>query len=496
VRDVPWRAFGVSVMLGLVTAGASYAYAAALTGNPVLPMLNGVFRSPWFAPENFVDPTWQTGFGPGAFWGLVFDTSRYYEGGAGAAGLALIALAGGIPLALLRPAMRPPLLAALVSLLLVFHQVQYLRYLHPCLAVLLPALAAALLPENGRWSWREAVLGLLVALQLFLLPTTSWKFGDGVLRQLFTGTPREITDRFVPERELHEDLRDSLLPTDRILYADPARSHVAELPGQAVGVAWFAPLVSRILASPGSPAEVWARVEHRTGVNHVMVHNLPEQRAVAAFLDARGAVRVASNGPAAVYWLPPRLLPPESMVRLSDHEVSLDVPLDRAYPALGQVAVALGCSQPGKPVAIGWSIVGTPTGAWEWVSCGPDGVAITAVQFTAGPRTGVLNLVAKPAQPDDRMTLRGLVAAADVRRDFAGETALYRWVVRPFCRSESCGDAAGDSLTSVAEGNIVEYVQRLAEGKAAVAPASPPPAGPGGQAPGEVASIAPAVPAR
>src|SRR5690606_36098993 len=48
-----WRhplALAGSALLAAAIGGSSYAYAWALTGNPVLPLLNQVFHSPYFAP--------------------------------------------------------------------------------------------------------------------------------------------------------------------------------------------------------------------------------------------------------------------------------------------------------------------------------------------------------------------------------------------------------------------------------------------------------------
>ena len=57
------RKLVVALPLGVLVSCSSYTYAAVLTGNPLLPLYNAVFKSPWFALRNFHDPLWQKGFG-------------------------------------------------------------------------------------------------------------------------------------------------------------------------------------------------------------------------------------------------------------------------------------------------------------------------------------------------------------------------------------------------------------------------------------------------
>lgn len=439
-RAFPWRALPVSVLLGAFTAGSSYVYATLLTGNPVVPMFNAVFRTPWFPPENFVDPTWQTGFGPKAFWGLVFETNRYFEGLPGAAGVVLVALVGGVFVGLVDRRVRPVLLVGLAGMLLVFFQVQYLRYFHPALALLVPALAAALLPQEGRWGWRELLVAAIVPLQLALAPTTSWMFTGGALRTLVTQGADAVNAQYVPERAISERLRAQAFASDRVLFVDRARSHGAELPGQSVAPVWFTPIMARAHDGQRTPA-TWEKVVERAGANHLLVYDLPAWPDVAEFLIEQRAVRVDANGAASLYWLPPQMkgAPPAGNAEAGD--VVVDFPLDRPYPVLGQAVVHMACSEPGKPVAVAWTLPASPVqpmGHWEWVTCGPDGIATAAVEFQAGAGDGALRLEARPAQPEGGLAVRLLSSGIDLRRNYTAETALFHWVRRPFCGSDHC----------------------------------------------------------
>lgn len=497
-RNFPWRALPVAILLGVVAGGSSYAYATLLTGNPVLPMLNGIFRTPWFPPENFVDPTWQTGVSARAFWALYFNTDRYFEGQPGAAGVALVALLGGVLTGLADRRVRAVLLVGLAGMLLVFFQVQYLRYFHPAMALLVPAATAALLGHGRRWGWREALIGAIVPLQIALAPTTSWMFTGGALRALVTQGPHAVSTQFVPERAITARLRARAEPTDRVLFVDRARSHGAELPGQSVGSAWFTPIMARTNDGTNTVA-MWEKLVERAGANHVLVYDLAAWPSVGEFLLARNAVRVDANGAASLYWLPPRM-------RVADAgapgaEIALELPLDRPFPVLGQAVIHMACTLPGKPVAVAWTMSGSPVqpmGHWEWVTCGPDRQVSAAIQFRANARGGALRFEARRAQPESGLEVRLLSSGTDLRRDYTAETALFQWVRRPFCGSDGCAGQQ-PKLTPLQGGPILLHTRpapALVEAPGVTGPTAVPPAAPVPAIAGAPADVPAPVPAR
>src|SRR5690606_13498720 len=63
-------AFALAVAAFVAVGGSSYAYAWASTGNPVLPLLNDVLRSPLFPDTGFNDARWQQGLDPALPWSL------------------------------------------------------------------------------------------------------------------------------------------------------------------------------------------------------------------------------------------------------------------------------------------------------------------------------------------------------------------------------------------------------------------------------------------
>lgn len=465
-RSMPWRALIPAVLLGAFAGGSSYFYGFALTGNPVVPMFNAQFRTPWFPAQNFEDATWQTGVPWDVAWRVVFDTGEYFEGKPGAAGIVLVLLAGGLVLAFATQRTRALSLVATAGVVLVFVQVQYLRYLHPALALWLPAVTAALLlpPVHGtRAQWPSAVLWAAVLVQLALVGKSGWMLQQGALRTLLLEGRDAVSDRFVPERALLQRWQTELQETDRVLLPDPLRSFTSLLPGRAVGTAWFTPLMARIrTAGDAANPDTWGAVVERAGANHVLVHDLSSQPGLREFLAERSAVRLDSNGAAELYRLAQDRASSttqadddtakvnaslqtaqESATGAAQRRSELELPIARRHPVLGQVVLQIACNAPGEPVAVGWSLPvpdAPPVSHWEWVSCASGGLATAAVQFRAAAGAQPLVATVRAAQTGSAMTVAIQQHRLDLRRDFHAQTALADWVARWHCR-RACDSA-------------------------------------------------------
>lgn len=313
----PWRALPVALLLGVAVGGSSYTYAWLLAGNPVLPLFNGLFGSPYFAAVNFYDGNYPTGLTPAALWGMVFDSHRYYEGWAGSAGFSLVGLAGGGLLALARPAARAPALAALAVLLLPLAFIVYLRYAHPGMVLLLaPMLAGA----GGAVSRRGLIaLALtLAALNLAFQANAYWTLRTGALKSLVqhAGDPDPLWRDYAPERVLIRPLQ-ARAPQARVLFG--GRPYAAELAGRGFTLHWYDPALERAredLAMADSPAALRALIAEY-GFTHVLIGGKPMWPALPAQLDELGAVPEGEFGDARLWRLPP-VPPPRDPVHERD----------------------------------------------------------------------------------------------------------------------------------------------------------------------------------
>lgn len=253
----PWREAGfarlawrgsAAIALGLVP----FAHAWIVTGNPVFPMLNPIFRSPFWPAREFADARWQHGLSLALPWRLVFQTSAYMECWDGALGFALpLLIPAGIAAALTARGGGARRLLAVVAfyLLAVFATVQYLRYAVPVFAPLALLGAEALGGlADPRLRRGAAALVLAAALAGMLAwPTGSWSLASGDFRALIDPARRAaLLRRDAPVRVAVAVLNRLAGGHPRVLIA--ADPFGALLRGHPVYVNWYDPALAAALA--------------------------------------------------------------------------------------------------------------------------------------------------------------------------------------------------------------------------------------------------------
>lgn len=299
------------IVLGLVVVaigGASYAYAWMRSGNPVLPLLNGWFRSPLFPAIDFNDPRWHAGVGPSLPWRLTFETPRYLEGFAGGAGFVMVALAGPWMFALRDARTRALACVASLALLATVLPMQYARYLHPSLVLLLPAMVAAYPPGGAA---RNAIWALC-ALQFTFATNADWMLRTGALKRVlahpFDDAP--LLERYVPERLLARFLRGSG-DTRPVLVVAGRVGALPELGQRARTTSWYAPALEQAAreASTDPSGRSWGRLLELHGIGHVVVDDAHATPALRNGLRRAGAREVARAADASAWRLPENARP-------------------------------------------------------------------------------------------------------------------------------------------------------------------------------------------
>lgn len=291
---------GRALIASLLVGGSSYAYAALLTGNPLFPLFNALFRSPELPPENFRDLRFGSGWLWDAPWQLSFATERFFEGRAGAAGFALLALLALTIVAVVRKRTRGAALAALAIALLTFWQIHYLRYLLPALSLLLAAQLAALRGLTPRTA--ALAMAPLCALQLLFQGASWWILDAGALsRTLDDPSGRQLLARFAPERLLVRWLD----PGHRVLYL--ARPSGAELAGRGFSLSHYDPALGadpRWREPPGSGQDPLIAAAWDHGITHILMAGHPDPAAIGARIRAAGGAPMAWEYDAQLWALP------------------------------------------------------------------------------------------------------------------------------------------------------------------------------------------------
>lgn len=278
--------------------GSSYTFATVIAGNPLLPLANAVFDSPYFDAVDFNDTRWHAGFNAALPWNMTFDTGRYMEAYPGAAGVVLVALGGAWLMAL---AMRRTRMLALLTLGIatgMLAATQYLRYVYPLLALALPALVVATARAEPRhWS---LLLALACAPSIAFQPRANWTLGANAVKRTLSarGVDAPLLEEFAPERQLAAMLRDA---------PDAARQGnvltlgdgpmLAEFGARARTITWYDPsLAARAERADRDPTgEAWATLLREEGISEVLLRpaDLPvARRAGLERLDARSQARV------------------------------------------------------------------------------------------------------------------------------------------------------------------------------------------------------------
>lgn len=269
-----------AALLALLVGGSSYFYAWSVAGNPVLPLFNATFASPYFPAQDFDDPRWNAGFGAALPWLLTFRTSAYLEGWDGGFGFVLVALAGPILLAMMHARTRALALCAVLAMVLPLAVIQYARYAFVGVVLALPVAVAALerhLPR--RWI---IVLVATCVLNLAYQANANWLLHTGGIKRslLALGDDARLMARYAPERVLAAAIRERR--PDALVLDTWGAAH-AEFAGRGRTTLWYSPTLQRAARQaerdPGGRA--WAALVREHGITELLVRPA----------DASGALR-------------------------------------------------------------------------------------------------------------------------------------------------------------------------------------------------------------
>lgn len=298
---LPWRRLPSALALVAVIGGASYWLAWWQTGNPVLPLFNSFFASPFFPLHDYRDPRWFTGFGPGLLWSAVFDSDRYVEAWDGAIGFSLVLLSGAWLLALLQVRTRAIALALTACLLLPLVPMQYLRYTYPGLLLLVLVVVPHGQARFGDRAFRRVVVAACV-LNLAFQANASWMHHSSALKRVIRsgGDAAQVYPYYVPERMLLQEIPEG--DQGLVLTTDPRRTYIAELGHRGRGVLDHDPnlMAARTAAEADPTGARWKRLFANHGIRWILV--VPETASPALQAGLRGAAeRVAVLGDAELW---------------------------------------------------------------------------------------------------------------------------------------------------------------------------------------------------
>lgn len=235
------RHVGLGVLAFLALGATPYLIAFAVTGNPLYPFFNGIFRSPLFPQENFRNDFFTSGWSLDTLYRMTFDSGKYLEASAGAPGfqwlMLLPAAAAGWIVSRSRRGVEMVLLGVIMTIL-VFHQTSYLRYVFPVSVILGATLCGVGMGASRRIAMGGSVAaGAAIVLNLAFL-TAGPFYRDFPLKPLFSEVARrEYVQANAPMRTAAEFVNRIVLPPQAVGILGHAQ--VAGLQVDAIHASWY-----------------------------------------------------------------------------------------------------------------------------------------------------------------------------------------------------------------------------------------------------------------
>lgn len=438
-KSLPWRTVPLALLAFLAIGGSSYFFAYVLTGNPVLPVFNGLFRSSYYHLANFDNTTWNTGLHWNIWWNMVFHTSRYQESSDGSAGFVLVALLGALVAALANRRTRPLALVGLVAFVLPLTQTQYLRYATPALALLMPAMLASIRLGDMDARHVRAIAVLLIALLLAnfaFMPNVDWQVRGGMFGRLLTQGKSAVVDQLAPETKIARFVDDTYGDTATVLVISQTACFGAPFGGRALVRCWYDQELSRLSgkADRDASGSAWMHVFDYTGANFLVLRDEDVTTALTAAIRDYAGQRVYTVGNVKLWALHHTVAgvsasaPPRAVV------VKFDTSSALPGPTMVDAEVQLSCTPSKTPIVMGWiarSVNGVQATQYHWAVCKDSGHARDVVQLKVPGQLAALTVSAAPAYGKDL----GLVldsADASLRKDLIATRDLGRqWWASP-----------------------------------------------------------------
>lgn len=191
------RAALLGIAAFLLVGAIPYVTAWELTGNPVFPLFNKIFKSPFYPPENFEAPAV---FGKGVTWDILyrmtFESGKYLEGRTGSAGFQWLLLFFPTTVLLFGFRLWKGVGLFLVGVLCVyftFSSTAYLRYVFPSFAIFAACVGIAIGFVNSNRSIVYPALcfvgSAVVALNLLFINAGAF-YSDFQLKSIFSEDKR------------------------------------------------------------------------------------------------------------------------------------------------------------------------------------------------------------------------------------------------------------------------------------------------------------------
>jgi len=269
----------LGLSLFLLIGGIPYVTAWRLTGNPVFPLFNKIFQSPYYSvTENFNNQLYSAGLTWDVIYRVTFESGKYLEAAAGASGFQWLLLFIPTFIALIvfwRIRGIALLLVGVFSIAIAFQAQSYLRYVFPSWVILIASIGVALSTAFSvktfmRKCWYVAAMFTVVLNILFINAGNAF-YQDFPLKSIFDQSGRdEYLLMRLPIRNAVELVnRLNIEKTPVAVFADPL---TAGLSGDALYSNWYNMAFNKEIASVQSEQDL-ANILRKRGVNFIILNS-------------------------------------------------------------------------------------------------------------------------------------------------------------------------------------------------------------------------------
>jgi hypothetical protein len=249
--ELSWPALLLLIPLSFV-ALHSYAIAWIITGNPVFPLYNAVFLSPFYDPINFSDSRWIHGFGLKSYVRVFFYTSEFFESGNYTAGWQYLIMLPLAMISLLRSGVPTKLRIILIPVLgfglVMFSATQYWRYMFPVMPLAVLLLGALFIPEKPLLRNIACILAIAcIAANLTFFTRVTWMMNSPSSTAFTRDGKETLMNLYAPAAVLTERVN-NIGPGSRVLYS-PSTPYGATLQGVPLYLNWYQPWNDKAFSS-------------------------------------------------------------------------------------------------------------------------------------------------------------------------------------------------------------------------------------------------------
>lgn len=274
LRDYRIGVYAILIFALTFTATQSYIYSWIVSGNPLFPLYNEIFKSPYFSLLNFADPLYQKGFSIQSFWSVFYNTSTFYESSDFVAGfqylyLLPIGLVALISNKTISTATKLTLLIPTIGFgIVMFSASQYWRYLFP--VVPLASVIIGFLLYRSRNIAEEStnvtslirgVFIFFIATNIFFLPGIAWYFSIPAQLSYTKQGKAMVTETVAPSKSITTYLS-KYAKNPSVLY-DPSSSLGATLLGKPVYLNWYSP----------KQVDEYNQIQTKADISHLLERN-------------------------------------------------------------------------------------------------------------------------------------------------------------------------------------------------------------------------------